>query len=689
MKRFAALGASIVASLAVLSGQTGQLAPPPPQSQQTFRTSTDAVIVDASVRAGGKMIAELSVADFELTDNGVKQTIENVEQSSVPIDLTLVVDTSGNPAGPFANWVDKKKVAHAFDAEVRQVANLLRPTDRLRVLAIDRYVRQINGFTPVSALRNVRLVEIGGLGSVYDTLTAALLHDVEPWRRHIVVARTKGRDSMSSVSAKAVGAIAERSDALPHVVLMETAIDNEDVLHDFQLANMGLKWPTHRFWMPAQRQLIEGTLPQFGGTPSPQVGDVNVRLHSLTLDGRQIQDGVRAAGGDWHQTLRFSEPTLVSTFKRVFEEHRQGYVLRYTPRGVPASGWHIINVTVPKIRGAVVKARRGYGIEPPSSEPPLPPIPAIPRTLPDLIRAYDTGAFQSASNGFRQVADAAKLMKDFDEGGNPWPAKPHREAAFAIELADPGLFSSRSAVRDQAEALLIRHARFIRHPLEPQEVERLWHYAVLTLLQAVLRPNSLDAFATRALERFPDEPRFLLAKAIAADQRSAAGGALRWTSVNPTMTANVEAAKALYELVLARPEVATEARIRLAFLLHRLGKNDEALVRLDEAAARPIEDGMLRYLHALFRGKALGELNRLDESLAAFRAALAIVPTAQSARVSIMNTLYRQGDRAGAEALAEQIQTEPVGPMDPWWIYWQGQYRLHALVMARLREVTR
>jgi tetratricopeptide (TPR) repeat protein len=293
------------------------------------------------------------------------------------------------------------------------------------------------------------------------------------------------------------------------------------------------------------------------------------------------------------------------------------------------------------------------------------------------------------TNGFRQVADAEKLMKEFVDGGNPWPATPYREAAFAIELAEPGLFSSRGPVRDQAEALLARHTRFIRHPLEPQEFERLWHYAVLTLLQATLRPNVLDVFAGRALDRFPDEPRFLLARAIAADQRTAAGGPLRWASPNPATVASVEAAKALYELVLGRPEVSTEARIRLAFLLHRQGKNDEALIRLDEAAARPIEDGMLRYLHQLFRGQVLADLNRVDESLAAYRAALAILPSAQSARVAIMNTLYKQGDRAGAEALAEQVQTEPVGLMDPWWIYWQGQYRLHLQVMARLREVAR
>ena len=225
----------VLASLAVLSAQTPPTTPP----QQTFRTATDAVIVDAAVRAGGKMVPELAAADFVLTDNNVRQTIDSVENTSVPIDLTLVVDVSGNPRRPWAGFIDKKKMAHAITAEVLQVTNLLRPTDRVRVLAIDRYVRQVFGFTPVSAFRSVtgppmRLVEVDGLGSVYDTLAAALIHDVEPWRRHVVIARTKGRDSISGVSAEAVGAIAERSEALFHLVVMETAMDNEVERRGFQ-----------------------------------------------------------------------------------------------------------------------------------------------------------------------------------------------------------------------------------------------------------------------------------------------------------------------------------------------------------------------------------------------------------------------------------------------------------------------
>jgi tetratricopeptide (TPR) repeat protein len=352
---------------------------------------------------------------------------------------------------------------------------------------------------------------------------------------------------------------------------------------------------------------------------------------------------------------------------------------------VTASGWHTIVVTVPKIKGATVNARRGYGIEPPRPVPP--PVPSSPRTLAELTLAYDRSAFQSVAAGLQQVTDAAKLMKDFEAAGNPWPGKPHREAAFAIDISEPGIFSSRAAPRDQGEALLVRFARLIRHPLEPDPFERQWYYAVLTMLQGTLRPNSVDAFAARALDRFPDEPRFLLARAIAADQRTAAGGVLRWGSPTPAMVANLETARGLYEGLLGLPAVASEARIRLAFLLHRRGMNDIALARLEEAASSPIADLNLRYLHYLCLGHVLVELNRIDEGLAAYRNALTLLPTAQSARVAMMNALYRRGDRAEAETLSERIQTESAVYIDPWWMYWQGQYRFYPQAMGRLREM--
>ena len=50
----------------------------------------------------------------------------------------------------------------------------------------------------------------------------------------------------------------------------------------------------------------------------------------------------------------------VKTFKKVFDDYRQSYVLRYTPKGVVRDGWHEIKVEVPGHPRATVRARKGY-----------------------------------------------------------------------------------------------------------------------------------------------------------------------------------------------------------------------------------------------------------------------------------------------------------------------------------------
>jgi hypothetical protein len=54
-----------------------------------------------------------------------------------------------------------------------------------------------------------------------------------------------------------------------------------------------------------------------------------------------------------------------------------------------------------------------------------------------------------------------------------------------------------------------------------------------------------------------------------------------------------------------------------------------------------------------------------------------------------MNALLRAGDRAGADAVAEDIQSGRGSGPDPWWFYWQGQFRFHPSAMAALREMVR
>jgi Tfp pilus assembly protein PilF len=78
-------------------------------------------------------------------------------------------------------------------------------------------------------------------------------------------------------------------------------------------------------------------------------------------------------------------------------------------------------------------------------------------------------------------------------------------------------------------------------------------------------------------------------------------------------------------------------------------------------------------------------LGQSDTAIAAYRAARAIYPDAQSANVALMNALYTRGDRREAEALSETIQASTRDAADPWWSYWQGDYRFYPAAIGRLR----
>jgi VWFA-related protein len=659
----------LVASVVAISVSALALSAQVPERPQTpvFRAAVDTVVVDVVVRDGGRAVTGLRIEDFRLTDNGVQQRVESVDAISVPIDLTMIVDLSGNPRSP---WQDAPSVATRIgelEQEVQDVARSLRPEDRVRILGIDRQVVHVAPFRPASSAARIPNLQVDGLPALFDTLATALIHGTEPARRHVVIARTKGFDGISAVDAAAVKALAERSDALLHIAVMESALDNEQALSAFQCQFMGLCWATRSFWVPHWRPLV-------GGLP----------LHALLPDGEVVASGAEATGGGLHQASGLTVPSLTGLFRKTIEEYRNSYVLRYTPQGVPMEGWHAIDVRIQGSKSYRIRARPGYFVET-ATKPVPPPVPAgLARTFGDLTAAFGRGEYTQVVTAVRAAKDPLVWLREFEDAGNPWPASPRREAAFALDLVEPALFSSDGGTRDAATTTLDRSSRLIRHPLGPDSFERYWYFAALTMLEGTLRPRLTEGFVRRARKRFPEEPRFLLSEAIAMDQR--------WTSRvvggrgHPS-SEQVESIRKLYGAAIGHRETAVEARIRLAFFLHRIGSNDEALTLLTGGAGQSTTDAWSDYLQELCRGHVLSALARPDEAVTAFRAAVKVIPSALAGRVALMNALVLSGARTEAEALAEQIQRQASAAIDPWAMYWQGQYRFHQQAMSRVREL--
>jgi hypothetical protein len=300
--RFARLTAAIVTAGSVAAVSIAA-------TQPTFRATTAVVTVSVSVKRGNNVVANLSAADFMLTDRGVPQSIEAVSIESVPIDVTLFLDTSGSTSGK----LDEMR------QDVQSILQLLRSGDRFRLLTIGDTVEMPVPWVPAGTRVPVSFVPVGGISLIRDALMLALVHRPEPGRRHLIVGMTDRRDCGSVVSSSQLIDVAGRSDAVMHLV-------------DYS-----------------------------GGG-----GDAHYRVRACSPqapqeDEERIARAAERTGGEVHGQSRFFRASSIArAFRAIFSDFRQSYVLRYSPRGVASPGWHPIAVVVPSVKDATIRARQGY-----------------------------------------------------------------------------------------------------------------------------------------------------------------------------------------------------------------------------------------------------------------------------------------------------------------------------------------
>jgi VWFA-related protein len=274
--------------------------------QAVFRARTESVAISATVKRNNAAVANLKTADFLVTDNGVPQSVEAVTIESVPLDVTLFMDTSGSTAGA----LDRMK------SNVITIAKMLRPDDQFRLmtigLSVDTPVPWQRAGSPIS----LDMKAVPGISLVYDALFVALTHTPATGRRHLIVAMTDGEDCGSLLDGARVLDASGRSEA---------------VLHWIYVSNQG--------------DFDQLSIPAWC-TPT-DAGEVDF-----------VAQSAERTGGDSHRS-RFGDPA-VRTFAQILDEFRQSYVLRYSAQGVNSSGWHTVAVQVPAQPALTIKARSGY-----------------------------------------------------------------------------------------------------------------------------------------------------------------------------------------------------------------------------------------------------------------------------------------------------------------------------------------
>ena len=304
----ASAGPLIIVALG--SGAAGQ--------QPVFKARVDAVRVDVLVTRGGKPVAGLTTADFELRDSGVPQQIDVLSLEEVPLHLLLALDTSSSLTG--------QPIEH-LKAAARAAVASLRPDDRAALVTFSHAVqKQVPWSADTAAIRTaIDAVTAAGATALTDAAFAVLGLREAVEGRMLALLFSDGFDTASWLDPLAVIEQARRSDLVIDAVSLSMV---PEAVTAFR--RPGVTPADVRRWFLAEPQLFRTEF--LAALADETGGEVVVANRSSDLQAVFVK--------------------IVSTFKT-------RYVLTYSPNNVAPSGWHPIEVRLKNKKGDV-RARRGY-----------------------------------------------------------------------------------------------------------------------------------------------------------------------------------------------------------------------------------------------------------------------------------------------------------------------------------------
>jgi VWFA-related protein len=308
------------ALIVAVAGAVGVSSAPQQPQRPTFRAGTDVVTITAFVRQGNLTVPGLTASDFLVTDNGVRQTVTVIPGEAVPFDLTIVLDLSGSVECMLEN----------LKRQVREVAALLRPDDRLRLVTFSDKIVDIFGFLPGDVELPLDTLRAGPLTPLYDSMAMTMMRVRPADRGQVVVLLTDGMDTSSTFTLNDVRDIALRSEDVFHLFIV-----HESPVRVTDCENLHTNANTRRFWWPQPPDLVDGT------PPTQVMGDL-----------------ARVTGGEMSEI--FEREHIPGDLKQAIEDFRASYILQYTVQGVDPKGRHKLNVKLNRPGDYSIRARREY-----------------------------------------------------------------------------------------------------------------------------------------------------------------------------------------------------------------------------------------------------------------------------------------------------------------------------------------
>jgi Ca-activated chloride channel family protein len=211
------LGGLAAVTAVVVSAQAGT----GKEQTKLFRSTVDVVSLNVTVvDSQNRYITDLSADDFSVFEDGARQDLIVFNRTSLPIALSLLVDTS-------ASMESRMRIAQ--DAAIGFVRKL-RVQDLGQVVDFDSRVEILQDFTNnVDELeQSIRSTSAGGSTALHNALYISLKElakikakAAEDVRRRAIVVLTDGEDTSSLVSYEEVLELAKRSETAIYTIALQ------------------------------------------------------------------------------------------------------------------------------------------------------------------------------------------------------------------------------------------------------------------------------------------------------------------------------------------------------------------------------------------------------------------------------------------------------------------------------------
>lgn len=221
------------ALLAVASAATAQ------DSTQVFRAGIAVVSLNVTVaNSQNRFVTGLEQSDFSVFEDGAAQDLLYFSKTSLPIALSLLIDTSASM---------EERLAVAQDAAVG-FAQRVRSQDMAQVIDFDSRVEILQNFTNDKAAleRAIRSTSSGGSTSLYNAVYIALRElakvkakSQDDVRREAIVLLSDGEDTTSLVSFEEVMELVKRSETSIYTIGLQPR--EQSALKGFRQAEFVLR----------------------------------------------------------------------------------------------------------------------------------------------------------------------------------------------------------------------------------------------------------------------------------------------------------------------------------------------------------------------------------------------------------------------------------------------------------------